>query len=381
MMTYSIILLICALVVLVAVYVVVSRKTDRPLEDHFVDGLEAMLRGDWKQAAHHLRLAAEQDSDNIKAYDRLGRVYRELGELSRAMKIHRELTVRSGLKPAEKARIYVELSRDLKLMGREDDALEAASRALATDRRNVEALVNRLELLEARDRWEEALDLLKRIENLSQREQKRRRSLIMVEQARGLVSEGKGRQGRILVKDALKLNRACAPAYLLMGDSYMEEERVDEAVSFWEQLPFEDPPHAWLVFERLERVYFENGRFGEMEKFYQRVIASAPESADAYLSLARFYEKKGEFHQALRTLEEGLAANPAELNLSRMMVRLLAKAGDTRRLSTFTTELADRLLERSSSFKCRLCSLETPEYSFRCPSCHTWESMERVSAC
>lgn len=370
---------VAVLAALAIAYAYINRRLEKQgEEDPFVAGLEAMLRRDWKQALHHLKLAVERDSDHIRAYLKLGRVHRELGDLQRAVKIHRGLTVRSGLSGADRAAIQLELARDLQRLGRREDALVEVAKAVSADRKNVEAHLVRLELQESLDRWEEALDTLKRIESLTQSDQKVRRSQILVEQARQKIEAGSGRPGRILVKDALKLNPGCASAYLLMGDSYESEERIDEAIAYWEKLPFEAPEHAALVFERLERVYFENGRFGEMERFYARVIETRPESPDAYLALAGFYERKGSYRDAVRVLDQGLEKNRDSLGLSRMLIRLLARAGDTKRLCAYTVELADRLIERSRQWRCRDCGHVAREHAFRCPACHGWETLERV---
>jgi lipopolysaccharide assembly protein B len=379
-MSLNFLLLLLAILLLLGIgYRLVSRRLEKGSGvDPFVAGLEAMLRRDWKQALLHLRAAVERDSDHLGAYLKLGRVHRELGDLNRAVKIHRGLTARGGLSDAERAAVQLELAMDYRLQGRLEEALEAATKAVAADKRQVDALLARLELLEIRERWDEALDTLKRIEALTQSDQKQRRSLILVEQARQKIAAGSGRPGRILIKEALKLNAACASAYLLMGDSYEEEGRIDEAIAYWEKLPFEAPEHAALVFERLERVYFEGGRFGEMERFYTRLIEARPENPDAYLALAGFYERKGETREAVRIIDRGLEKNRDSLALSRMLIRQLARAGATERLCSFTVGLADRLIARSRRWRCRSCAHTVEQHSFRCPACHGWETLERV---
>jgi lipopolysaccharide biosynthesis regulator YciM len=381
MMTYLLLLAALLLALLIVYQWIGKREALAESTDPFVDGLEAMVRKDWKEAARLFRSAVERNSDNIRAYEQLGRVYRELGDGQRAMKIHRELTVRHGLSDGDRARVQLELARDLRQMGRIEEALEMVSKAIRSDRRNVSSLVTQLELFESQDRWDEALDVLKKIESLSGREQNMRRGLIKVEQARVKMEEGAGRAGRVLLNEALKLNKACAAAYLLMGDSYQSEDRMEEAIQYWEQLPFEAPDHAQLVFDRLERYYFETGRFSEMENFYSRVIASKPKNTDAYIALAGFYQRKGEYDQAIRTLDEGLEKLTGNLSLSRMMVRLLARSGDTKRLCSFTIDLADRLMEESRRYRCRSCGYESSEFSFRCPKCRGWDTMGKLGDC
>jgi lipopolysaccharide assembly protein B len=374
-------LLAVALVIGVAYRFINRRLEGETPIDAFISGLEAMLSKDWKQAAHFLRMAVESDSDNIRAYEKLGQVYRELGETGRAMKIHRELTIRGGLTAHDRSRVYLELSRDLRFLGQLDEAVTTVNRAVKADRRHLAALLAKLELHEIQDQWSEALETLKRIESLSDCDQKLRRSLILVEQARQKVASGSGRAGLILSKDALKLHPGCAAAYLLMGDSYLEEGRIDEAISNWEKVPFETPGHAALVFERLEGVFFEHGRFGEMEAFYQRVITSQPADPEAYRALAGFYERKGEYDRAILVLEEGLEKTDGSMLLARMMVRILGRSGETGRLCSFTVELADHLMEMAAKWRCHSCGHETGDYDFRCPKCRMWDSLEKAHNC
>lgn len=374
----DIILLLAALFLgLLIAYRWVRRKESGEGGDPFVDGLEAMVRRDWREAGRCFKRAAEQDSDNIRAYEQLGRVFRELGDLPKAVKIHSDLTVREGLSGTDRSRIHLELAKDLRKMARLREAQEAVAKAVEADRRNVSALVVQLELHEQEQRWDDALSVLKRIESVSGREQHNRRSQILVEHGRQKMADGQGRPGRILVKEALKLNPKTAAGYILMGDSYLAEARIEEAIQYWEKLPFEVPERASLVFERLEAVYFDHGRFGEMEKFYARVIQQRPENADAYLALAGFYERKGEFQQAIGILENGLAKIPGSLDLSRMLIRLLARSGQTQRLVSYTVELADRLLRKSRLYRCRSCGHESDEFHFRCPNCQAWDTLER----
>jgi lipopolysaccharide assembly protein B len=380
--TNSLFLVLALVVVLGSIYRFVQGRIEGEAPvDAFISGLEAMLAKDWKQAAHFLRLAVECDSDHIRAYEKLGQVYRELGETARAMKIHRELTIRGGLSSKDRSRVYLELSRDLRSLGLLDEAMASAKRAVKADRNHLAALLAKLELHEVQDQWDDALEVLKRVESVSDCDQKMRRGLILVEQARVKALEGSGRAGRILAKDALKLNPSCAAAFIMIGDSYMEEGRVDEAIQNWEKVPFETPGHAALVFERLESVFFEHGRFGEMEAFYQRVIHSQSSSPDAYQALAGFYERKGEYEQAISVLEDGLEKTDGSLYLARMMVRILGRSGQTGKLCSFTVELAEHLMERASLWTCRSCDHESADYHFRCPSCRTWGGLEKAHDC
>ncbi len=337
--------LLLIIIVLVVVYNLLDRRLDKPSRDYYVDGLDAMVRKDFRQAAHAFRRAVEADSDNVLAYEKLGHVYRELGDLQRAAKIHRELTVRGGISPEDRARILLSLSDDLIRMGREDEARQAAEKAALEDKRNINSFITLLGLHERAGRWEDALAALKKAESLGGQPLKERRARITVELARAQIAAGKGRQGRVMLKDALKEDPCCVPAMVLMGDSYKDEGRDEEAIRYWERVPFEVPASAWQVFDRIESLYFEKGRFGDVEALYQRVIHSNPENPDAWVALAQFHERKGELEQAISMCHEGLQKTGESIDVARMLIRLLGRKGDSRELISFTSRLVDRLME------------------------------------
>lgn len=344
LMLVSLAIVAAALFVLYRLY---EARGGRPSQDYYVDGLDAMVRKEYREAAQCFRQAVETDSDNVAAYEKLGTVYRELGDLRRAAKIHRELTVRSGLAPDQSARIQLSLCEDLFRLGRPDEARQAAERAAQVDRRNIAAQLKLMEIHEAAGRYEEAMAALKRVEALGQQDLKETRARIKVGLARIQIEAGKGRAGRVMLKEALKDHPRCFPAMLLIGDSYRLENRIDEAIQSWERVPFEVPEEGWQVFERIEKVFFESGRFGDVEALYRRVIQKSPENPDAWVALAQFYERKGELEQAVALCREGLEKTGRSIDVARMMVRLLGRRGDSRELIAFTTQLVERLMEKT----------------------------------
>ena len=342
LMMVSLAIVAAALYVLYRMY---EARGGRPSQDYYVDGLDAMVRKDFREAAQCFRQAVEADSDHVPAYEKLGNVYRELGDIRRAAKIHRELTVRSGLAPDQLARIQLSLCDDLTRLGRPEEARQAVERAAQADRRNIAVQLRLMEIHEAAGRPEEAMAALKRVEALGHQDLKETRARIKVALARVQIAAGKGRAGRVLLKEALKDHPRCFAAMLLIGDSYQLENRIDEALQSWERVPFEVPEEGWQVFERIEKVYFESGRFGDVESLYRRVIQKSPENPDAWVALAQFYERKGELDQAVTLCRDGLEKTGRSIDVARMMIRLLGRKGDSRELIVFTSQLVERLME------------------------------------
>ena len=82
----------------IAIYVLNFKPMRKSkVKDLYAEGLDLLITGRRKSAYNNFKDIIQKDSDNIKAYLRLGQVLRESGNPSQALKIHRGLKHRRGL--------------------------------------------------------------------------------------------------------------------------------------------------------------------------------------------------------------------------------------------------------------------------------------------
>ena len=68
------------------------------VKDLYAEGLDLLIEGKRKAAFQNFKDIIEKDSENIKAYLRLGQVLREGGSAQQALKIHKSLLHRKKWK-------------------------------------------------------------------------------------------------------------------------------------------------------------------------------------------------------------------------------------------------------------------------------------------
>ncbi|MBL7033131.1 MAG: tetratricopeptide repeat protein [Candidatus Delongbacteria bacterium] len=342
----------------------------------YLTGLRLMVRGERQRAIHAFQEEITRDTENIDAYIKLGTLYRECGEAGRASRIHNELTLRRELTRGQQLEIWEELAQDYLAQGDTDSALNWLRRLLAEDRHNNEARRRYLHLLEVRGQWGEAFEVLKKMAEIEGVSHDSHLALIRTEEARRHFASGEGKKGRVLCKEAIKLDKCCTPAYLLIGQSYVEENRSAEGVEFWERLTNEVPQDAHLVLEDLELELFKTGNFSKVETIYRNLIELAPNQSAPYLALGRFHEKKGEFQHAIDICRAGLAKTDNNIWLVRLELRLLGRLGQTEQILTRTQEVIESLFSTSRVFSCESCKAESELPLWYCPRCHTWSSYQ-----
>ncbi len=350
-------------------------KQKRPESNAYVEALEYIAEGQDAKAIQKLKEAVREDSENVSAYKKLGDLLRRRGMVKHAIRIHKDLTLRGTLTPAQQQEVYFSLLLDYKLAGEHAKAIELGRKLLAQGKQmGAQVAAVLLELLEKEGRWKEALELSEKYFRNSD-EHRRRRALYQVFQALKLQEEGRGKDARIQLKEALKADPQCAAAYYYIGKSYVEEDRLEDAIKTWTNLCFTIPSRAYIVFPELEKTCFETGAFTEVESIYSQMLQKDPRNVQAGLALAEIYLKKGEYDAALeilKRLEEEVGSDP---RLEAFTTRLLFTRGQYKAAA----QKAVRFLEKQfhweqQHYTCQQCGYKSSEPLWLCPQCHSIDS-------
>ena len=348
--------------------------TEREAPDTpYQHGLDALVRGDTDEALRAFTETVEIDTDNVDAYIHIGNLLRERGEASRALHVHRELTVRAVQTPAQQRAIREGLVLDLIALGRFEEAIEEAEELREQDRKNARALQLLLRAHEAAGDWDRAFDV--RSELLRANGERENGALARYRSAAGesFLRAGKAREAERQFKSALRLDKDHPAALLRLGDICYGADRRERAVVLWKGLALTHPDMAHLVLERLETAYFEGGRMSDMAQAYEEILARSPKDARIHLALARMHIKKGELAEACGVLGQALAIEPASMPARLLLVNVYRRLGDlSRALDEMETLL--RGVPKAESFTCASCGAASEEYWTRCPHCLAWSA-------
>ncbi|HZI89410.1 MAG TPA: tetratricopeptide repeat protein [Candidatus Polarisedimenticolia bacterium] len=346
--------------------------TEKPREETpFRHGLDALLRGDQDAALQLFTETVEMDSDNLDAYLHIGNILRDRGETPRALRIHRELTVRAGLTPVQERTIREALVLDLIAVGRPAEAIEEAQELRETDKKNRRALELLHLAYESAGDWDHAFET--RAELMRTNGGRESGALARYRSAAGetFLRAGKAREAERQFQSALRLEKDHPVALLRLGDICYDRDRKDRAVVFWKGLARTHPHLAHWVLERLETAYFERGRMSEMALAYEELLARNPGDAKLHLALARMHVKKGDLEEAARVLAQTLEIDPASLEARLLLVNVHRRQGDVSRALDQVEGLL-RDVHETERFTCSSCGASSEEYWTRCPQCLAW---------
>src|SRR5688572_1198049 len=130
---------------------------------HYMLGLNFLVDNQVDQAIDELTQATSTSTDALEIQMILGNLYRQKGQVARAINVHQALLQRPDLTTLEHAYVLLCLGLDFRHAGFVDRALEAFQEVVRLDPKNRYALVNLQKLHEDQQQWEEAAGVRQKI--------------------------------------------------------------------------------------------------------------------------------------------------------------------------------------------------------------------------
>src|SRR5262249_5464325 len=134
---------------------------------HYILGLNFLVANQIDLAIEELSRAASLDGDALEVHMILGNLYREKGQVGKAITVHQNLLQRPKLSKLEHAYVLLCLGLDYKRGGVVDRGREAFNEVLRLDPQNEYALLNLQKLHEEQHQWTEAYDTRRRLSKLA----------------------------------------------------------------------------------------------------------------------------------------------------------------------------------------------------------------------
>jgi lipopolysaccharide biosynthesis regulator YciM len=315
----------------------------------------------------------------------LGNLYREKGQVGKAITVHQALLQRPHLSRLEHAYVLLCLGLDYKRGGFVDRAHEAFTEVLRLDPKNEYALVNLQKLHEEQHQWTEAYDTRQRLSKVSALESRPQNQAILafLENEIGLEAARRGDTVEAVrrFQAAIDLDPRAVPAYLNLGDVRAAEGRDQEAGAMWEKLVQVAPERAYLAFDRLEALAAREGAPERFARLCRRLIDDNPQDWRARLALSRHLAAGGRFHDALDLMFAALVHNPHALTIHKAIWRTLSQLDHPASLVNRYSELTDHAVFYLDPHVCVRCRYRSTELLWQCPHCHDWNTFveERIA--
>jgi lipopolysaccharide biosynthesis regulator YciM len=347
-----------------------SRSSRRPL---YTEALMDLLDDRKDEALAKLRETVNADSENVDAYLRLAQLLMERGEIERASRIYQTLAVRRNLSARDEQKVLLALAREHLRAQRVNRAISLLEQVSEHDPRDITGRELLLFVYLQTERWDEVKALLKDLVKLQK--DRHRAALYLTETgARLYAKEPETAAGYFA--QALDLDGKSVPALIYAGDALYAQGKMPEAVAKWKQVLGAHPDLSFMVRERIEKAFYESGKYEEMVKIYEDLITKTPDDASLYVPLARIYAKKGDAARAQAVLNRIPAKAQDDPVVRLLKVELHLGLSDTGAALKELAQVETRL--GTQAFRCNHCGHAVAgEFAWHCPQCGAWESFQR----
>jgi lipopolysaccharide biosynthesis regulator YciM len=348
---------------------------------HYTEALHGLATGQLDGAIRELSKVLREHKDAVEVQQVLSHLLREVGQVERAIEMHRALLARRDLTRAERAYALASLGTDYRKAGLLDRAAAAYGEALDVDPKNLHALAGQQKLAEEQREWREAYEAQARLARLRKSDDGLVLGYLQAEMGHEALRAGQRDAAERAYKTALSLDRRVFPAQLGLASLWAESD-PRRAAAILEDAIAAAPDRAYLAFDALEKAYRAGGEPSRFVALCERLVREDPHDWRARLALARHLRRGDGAREALGLLLRALESNPHVLLLHLEVwrtLRALGTLGPEEQRYVATVEESALYVDPHI---CTVCRYRADDMLWRCPHCHEWSSFveERVGS-
>ena len=330
-----------------------SRKTGT--KELYSEGLDMMINGLQRSAYNNFKKIVDLDSNNIKAYLRLGQVLRESGNPDKALKIHKGLTIRQNLTSYDRLELYKNIALNYFELKKIDKAIEYALKILKLDSKNTWSISKLMNFYMKINEWEKASEYLETFQRITKNSNPHKLGLFIIQQGRTLLDKNNFNSARRKFEKALAIDSALTSSYYFIAESFSKEsdkyfnraEKIDDknseeykklfdqalsslsnAIPMWIKYSKSKPKQSWMVIHLLKDALFALDRYDELEYILKEIIDKDDNNSEVIATLADMYAHKGDLDNALDIVNSSMHKDSNSLIIKLIKLKLLSLNGE-----------------------------------------------------
>lgn len=350
-----------------------EQKKRLKIQELYTKGLNSMLAKRNAEANVFFQKVLAIDPNHVDTLLRLGISRLRDKNPQDAIILHQKAL---NLSP-DNQEVMFSLAADYEETKRYDDALEMYRKILSRDGSNLTALIRMRDLYQRLNNWEDLSETQRRLLSNpltpSEQEVEHRRLVgFKYEHGRSLLEAGNLERAKKVFRGVIKLDKDFIPAYLGLGEVYLEEDKAGEASELWEKAY--KMTSSTLLLHRIEDLYLKQGEPGKAIEIYTQAVNWKPQEIALKFFLGKLYyrlEMVDEAFDILTSVDWGDKELP---DVHKLLGNIYLRRGS---LGLAASEFKKALGFKKQiiiPYTCSNCDFRTTDWSGRCPNCGKWNT-------
>ena len=353
----------------------------RELPLAYFRGLNFLLNEQPDKAIEALIEASRQHPEAVELQFALGSLFRKRGEIDRALRVHKDLSERSGLSAEQRVGALYESALDYHKSGLLDYAekvlVNILEREVATDAQRQDVLQLLLNVYQQERNWRRAIDVARMLDADVPATLRRHTSTVAnfyCELAGELRARGEHAEAAVQLERALTEFPAGVRANLLRAEWFVADGQPQQAVDTWHLVERQDPAYLGLAAERLLIAYEMLGRVEDGIADLRRLQLHYP-ALDLLNALFAATLKSDGPQAAYQLVKLDLYQNPTLVGLDRMLDAQVLAATDAAKADLeMISALVHSHASRLAVYLCKNCGFKAKQFYWHCPACGGWDT-------
>ncbi len=340
----------------------------------FLTGFRYLLSKESDRAIEAFMKAVRLDTETVETYFALASLFRDKGEIERAISIHQSIITRPRLDEAIRLQALYDLALDYKKAGLFDRAIDVFKEVIRRNPQKKEAYLELANVYQVLKDWAAAYTVIQRLDKITGEDHSIVLAHFQTEIGKKLQMEDK-RRAEDAFKKAIKINKKCIDAYLHLGDLYFEQKNIKKALSIWEEVIKISPEYSFLVYSRLEKIISEIKEERVFRKFIQNLEKKRERDIYSALFISKYYLGGKNLEKAEAFVNEVLQKAPTSVGARQLLSQIFLEKGEVQKAITLLTQISQNLLPQKS-YQCSQCGYEATKLSWWCPQCQRWDTIK-----
>jgi lipopolysaccharide biosynthesis regulator YciM len=341
--------------------------------------LSYLLNNPHDKAIENFIKSLEVNNDTVDTHLSLGTLFRNRGEVKKAISVHQNLLGQPYLAKKYALKVQMELAKDYITVGLHDRAkqllIELSHAGKAYQKPALEQLLTVYQ--QAKD-WPEALVVAEQLVALGDARASIVRTHYCCEMAQTALSQDDHDLARAQLQRALSYDPRCARASLLEGQLEYQLGHYQVAIKALQRIAQQDTDYLTEALDLLDSCYQNLGDYQGFQAYLEKCFELRPSVSVLLLLEEQRYRSQG-LQAAMRYLAEKLKIYPSLRGVNRILDRyLLTTQGQTREDLIVLRRLTGQLVERKPVYRCGHCGYSGKTLHWLCPSCQRWGTICRI---